>query len=498
MAVIFNNVAFGYDGMAEPLLESASIHFDVGWTGIVGANGAGKTTVLKLAARLLQPVNGHIDVPPHSIYCAQRTDNAPGELTGLLEDNGKEAQIIRGELGIGFDWPYRWSTLSHGERKRAQIGTALWLEPDVLAVDEPTNHLDHDARLMLMDALESYKGVGLLVSHDRELLDNLCGQCLFLEPPEAILRPGNYSTGFEQDRMEEDYREHQRQQAKQQVSRVRRDASRHREAASRANRERSKRGLHTKDHDARSKIDLARLSGKDGTAGRRLQQAEGRLRQAHKKLEQFKVKKQYQTGIWLPGSRKQGDALFSLPAGSVGVGEKQLTFPPIIMRPGDRVALTGPNGCGKSTIVNHIMQYIDTERIRVIYMPQEMDVDASAELLEQTRRLSNEQKGHLMTIVSRLGSRPHRLLESRQPSPGETRKLLLALGITRDPHLIIMDEPTNHLDLPSIQCLENALSDCPCGLLLVSHDEHFLSALTEFRWNIVPRHDKINRLEVNV
>ena len=90
----------------------------------------------------------------------------------------------------------------------------------------------------------------------------------------------------------------------------------------------------------------------------------------------------------------------------------------------------------------------------------------------------------MMTIVSRLGSRPTRLLESKQPSPGEIRKLMLATGISNKPHLIIMDEPTNHLDLPSIECLESALLDCPCGLLLVSHDNRFLTRLTKINWHI--------------
>jgi ATPase subunit of ABC transporter with duplicated ATPase domains len=90
-----------------------------------------------------------------------------------------------------------------------------------------------------------------------------------------------------------------------------------------------------------------------------------------------------------------------------------------------------------------------------------------------------------MTVISGLGSRPERLLESHEPSPGETRKLLLAMGVVRQPYLIIMDEPTNHLDLPSIELLEQALSECPCALLLVSHDKRFLEATTYRRWEIL-------------
>ena len=91
-----------------------------------------------------------------------------------------------------------------------------------------------------------------------------------------------------------------------------------------------------------------------------------------------------------------------------------------------------------------------------------------------------------MTLVSRLGSRPARLLASTTPSPGEIRKILLARGVARGPHLIVMDEPTNHLDLPSIECLEAALAEAPCALLLVSHDARFLSKLTRTRWELTP------------
>ena len=117
-------------------------------------------------------------------------------------------------------------------------------------------------------------------------------------------------------------------------------------------------------------------------------------------------------------------------------------------------------------------------------MPQEVDARMARAILDEARTLPRQQLGHVMNLVSRVGSRPERLLESRQPSPGELRKLLLALGMARSPHLIVMDEPTNHLDLPSIDALEKALADCPCGLLMVSHDQRFLGRLTEQSWHI--------------
>lgn len=95
----------------------------------------------------------------------------------------------------------------------------------------------------------------------------------------------------------------------------------------------------------------------------------------------------------------------------------------------------------------------------------------------------------MMTMVSRLGSRPESLLQTQLPSPGETRKLLLALGMAREPYIIVMDEPTNHMDLPSVHCLETALAECTCALLLVSHDRRFLRRLVTLEWRIIAAGD---------
>jgi len=104
--------------------------------------------------------------------------------------------------------------------------------------------------------------------------------------------------------------------------------------------------------------------------------------------------------------------------------------------------------------------------------------------MNEIKKLSNEQLGKLLIIVSRLGSDAKRILETDIPSPGETRKLMLGLSITKNPYIIIMDEPTNHMDIVSIECLEDALQNVLCALLLVSHDKRFLESLTEKEWMI--------------
>jgi ATPase subunit of ABC transporter with duplicated ATPase domains len=485
LSILFQNVSFTYDRAVHPLINDLSAHFSRGWTGIVGANGVGKSTVLKLATGELQPSHGHVFIPDAAIYCQQRTDDVPDQMNELIRAMDGHAFEIKGRLRVDDDWVARWPTLSHGERKRAQIAVAMWRKPLVLAVDEPTNHLDAEAQDLLFAALSNFQGVGLLVSHDRDLLDNLCKQCLFIEPPDALLRPGNYTRGLQQEQRDDTTLQRQRAKAKRAFSNLKREAAKRRDAASKSHRRRSKRGLDQKDHDARGKINLARVTGKDGMDGKRLNQLEGRLSQAQKKQDAIKVKKKYDLGIWMSGSRSKRNTLFSVPEDSLNLGGgKRLHFPDLTMKPDDRIALTGSNGSGKSTLIQHIMQSLNLNKDHVTYVPQEIEINASRDIMTQVQDLPNEKLGQMMTVVSRLGSRPHRLLESLEPSPGEIRKILLAKGIANVPHLIVMDEPTNHMDLSSIECIEQALIDCPCGLLLVSHDRRFLKTLTRRQWQL--------------
>jgi macrolide transport system ATP-binding/permease protein len=485
LPLLFDRVAFSFDEAPEELFKDLTLHFPAGWTGIVGSNGAGKTTLLRLATGLLAATDGRVHRNGPGLYCPQRTDFAPDGFDSLVADPGGEACRIRGLLGVDTDWAGRWDTLSHGERKRAQIAVMLHREPHVLAVDEPTNHLDAGARDMLFAALAEFRGVGLLVSHDRALLDALCTQCLFLDAGKAVMRPGNYTEGSEQQHLEHEYAREQFGQTRRELKRLEREVARRRELASRSHQLRSKRGLDLWDHDARYRRNIARHSGKDGAAGRRMNQLIGRLehaRQAHGEIQPPGIRR---LGIYLEGSLSPRDRLFMIEESTLELGEgRALHVPPLLMRNRDRVALVGPNGTGKSTLIRHIVRLSGVPEEHLVYLPQELDEAASARLLADARRLPRADLAHLMIIVSRLGSDPERLLVSINPSPGEARKLLLALGVTRRPYLIIMDEPTNHLDLPSIECLEAALEACPCGLLLVSHDDTFLRRLTPTTWRI--------------
>ena len=195
-------------------------------------------------------------MPGQAVYCPQRTDEPPAELGALLAAADGEAWSLKGRLGVQDDWLARWPTLSHGERKRAQIAMALWRRPPVLLIDEPTNHIDREARDLLAVALKSFRGIGLLVSHDRELLDLLCTQCLFMEPPGVVVWAGGYTKAMALAGAERERLRRQKGQAKDELERLRREAATRANEPAAEHRKRSKSGLALKDHDSRARINL--------------------------------------------------------------------------------------------------------------------------------------------------------------------------------------------------------------------------------------------------
>ena len=183
-AVHFRDLSFSYSS-AVPVLAGVSLSLGKGWTGVVGANGVGKSTLLRLIDGSLSPSQGAVVVDPNNglvVHCPQTADTADPNIERLAAAWDGEAQTARGRLGLVQDDLNRWSTLSPGERKRWQIGGALYQHPDVLLLDEPTNHLDAPARDLLLDALDRYRGVGLIVSHDRTVLNRLCRRILRIDP----------------------------------------------------------------------------------------------------------------------------------------------------------------------------------------------------------------------------------------------------------------------------------------------------------------------------
>ncbi|MHC5028737.1 MAG: ATP-binding cassette domain-containing protein, partial [Planctomycetota bacterium] len=256
--------------------------------------------------------------------------------------------------------------------------------------------------------------------------------------------------------------------------------------AARADRRNSKRAISSRDHDAKARIDAARVSGRDGAAGRRFDQLAGRLRQARDRADALGMTKTRSTRVIMPGRKGRRSTVLACSATTLPIGgDTFLVVPALRVHPGERVAVSGPNGAGKSTLIRHLVATASIPRDVMLHVPQEVPPADAIAILERLADLPPADLGRALTIVASLGSDPAALLESDSPSPGEMRKLMLGLGTLAPPEVIVMDEPTNHLDLPSVEALEVTLRDCPAALVLVSHDERFLrSAACTTLWSV--------------
>lgn len=483
MHISVQNLTYVYEGSYEPALDGLTANFTHGWTGVVGDNGSGKSTLLSLLCSSIRPTKGSISPDLEGVYCAQSTENPPENIEDFASDYSKEAFRLRALLSIDEEWFWRFDTLSHGERKRIQIACALFSQPSVLALDEPTNHLDKEARSILIGALQEYKGIGFLVSHDRGFLDQLCYQCLFMEKGQGILVPGSYSQGKAELDSNLKTAVAERENMKNEVRRLQNEKHRRQQRADQTASRRSGKSLAKHDNDGRAKLRLAVISGQDGKAGALSTQMDTKMKQAGKRLEETYVKKRYDKPLELVTEPAKRKILLKKEEGSISLGEtKELFFPDLYVENTQRIGLRGSNGTGKSTLLK-ILLAEDISGIRILYIPQEMTKEQTREILLQVKALPKNELGRVLSIVARLNSPPSRILSGDELSPGELRKLMLACGLIEAPHLIVMDEPTNHLDIHSIEALQDVLASCECALMLVSHDALFLDALIDTSWS---------------
>jgi ATPase subunit of ABC transporter with duplicated ATPase domains len=425
--------------------------------------------------------------PEDRLYCDQQAEVPPAGFDDFLNAWDETSLDLMRRLGVEYEWYYRWETLSFGERTRAKIATAVWRRPEVLAVDEPTNHLDIDARRTIGDALARWDGIGIIVSHDRELLDRLCTRCLFLSGGTGVMRPGGISEGMEQERREHLESVRVRENAAREARRLRREAQRRTEAESRSAGRLSKRGVSAKDHDTRAKVDAARLTGKDRRASDTARLMRERAADAVDRAHETEVRRPTFVGntgsLGLTAQPARGDALCRIDAGEVthADGAFSMAHPELTVAPGDRIGISGPNGSGKSTFLRSLIREI-SQRHSVLVISQELSTTDLQRVRNEIDELDRVSRGRVLAMVTQLGSDAERVLDTPRPSPGEARKLLLALGVLEHPAAIVMDEPTNHLDLPSMTALESTLREYAGALIVISHDERFLATVATTRW----------------
>ncbi|MDT6987198.1 ABC-F family ATP-binding cassette domain-containing protein [Streptomyces lusitanus] len=505
------------DGTA--VFEDLDAAFGPGRTGLVGVNGSGKSTLLKLIAGELTPTEGSVKVSgevgrlPQTVTLdtALRVDEALGiaakraalhaieagdvaeehfETVGDDWDVEERALVTLGELGLGHIGLDRTvGEVSGGESVMLRLAALLLSRPDVLLLDEPTNNLDLFARRRLYAAVESWPGVLIVVSHDRELLD-LVDQIADLRPGGITWYGGNF-TAYEEalaveqeaaERMvrvaEADLRKQKRELADAQVKLARR----------------KRYGQKMWDQKREPKIVMgARKRAAQESAGKHRIMHEEKLAEAKERLDDA-----------VEAVRDDDEIRVDLPFTAVPPGRQVLTLmdlepaygarvKSLDLRGPERVALIGRNGAGKTTLLRTIAGELPpvsgeaTAHVPLRFLPQRLDVlDPELTVAENVARFApgatnNRIRARLARFLFR-GARADQ--RAATLSGGERFRATLAALMLAEPapQLLMLDEPTNNLDMASVRQLTTALESFEGALVVASHDLPFLESIGITRW----------------
>jgi len=471
-------------GGAAALLRDVDANLEPGWTGLIGANGAGKTTLLRLlSAEISHPERVATPSDLRVLRLDQRVEAPSDAVIGFATAWDRSALRLQARLGLVDEPLERWPTLSPGERRRWQLGAALFDEPDALLLDEPDNHLDRPARQGLLQALGRFRGIGVVVSHDRSFLDALTQHTVRIRAGRVEQLPLPASEALAAWDLADDASRDQWERHRTEARRAQRDLTRARARHDGAARSRSLRHADVRDHDARSSNRKSAAAKAEAAHAQSLSRARGRLERAQASVDATASSPPKKRRLRVATTEVRHAALCHFDPAACGP-PFPLSGPRLEVRAGDRLWIEGPNGAGKSTLLRHLLgssPVAPADRLWVTQEPDPAQVQGARDRLDQ---LPGDRRGHALTLLAALGADPVRVLASPSPSPGEARQLLLATALTEGKALLALDEPTHHLDLPARQRLAEALTAFDGAVLLVTHDTALAHAVCTARWSL--------------
>lgn len=482
MQFSIQNVSFTYDGSPEPVFANVSAELDTSWRlGLIGRNGRGKTTLLRLIQGQY-PYQGRISLPLKPVYFPFEVTD-PEQLTlTVMQQAAAEAADWRllkemNQLELDADVLYRsFATLSKGEMTKALL-CALFARMDVYPlIDEPTNHLDVHGRELVADYLCRKDGF-LLVSHDRAFLNRCIDHVLSINKTGFQVLQGDYDIWEEQFDRHNDYEQKRNADLKKDIVRLNASARR---AASWSNQcEKGK--FHVAESDVAS-VDRGYVGARSAAMMKRAQNTVRRRERAAEEKSQLLHDVEQVGELKLPVLRHPKRELITVENGRVSYDGKTICEDiRFTVAQGDRVALSGLNGCGKSSVLKTLCGLSTAldgtvsvaSGLKIAYVPQETDaLHGSLRAFIRGRGLDETLFKAILRNMDFSREQFDKAMDAY--SQGQKKKVLLAAGLCEPAHLCIWDEPLNYIDVLSRRQVEALILRFQPTLLLVEHDQVFL------------------------
>ncbi len=486
MQVSIRNLSFTYDGSYTPVFEQLTFSFDTSWRlGLIGRNGKGKTTLLRLLQKQF-PFQGQINMPLTPVYFpfpvedpSLPTREVMLRAAGADDSRVEEWQLLceLNQLEVDdsvLDRPF--STLSKGEMTKVLLAALFAREDAYPLIDEPTNHLDAHGRALVADYLHRQQGF-LLVSHDRAFLNRCIDHVLSLNRSDVWVMQGNYDTWEARLNQQNEYEQNRNEVLRRDIHHLEESARRSAEWAAKA-----EKGKFHVAPSVSAVVDRGFVGAKAASMMKKATNA------VHRKERAIEEKRSLLRNVEKVGELKLSilqhpkDVLIKVVNGAVEYdGRKVCDEVTFTLRRGERLSLTGPNGCGKSSILKALVgsggsltgDVSIAPNLVISYVPQQTD-DLTGTMDEFIRRSGVDEtlfKAILrnMDFTRDLFDRP---LEKM--SQGQKKKLLLARSLCIPAHVYIWDEPLNYIDVLSRVQLEGLLLASSPTMLLVEHDAVFL------------------------